>query len=65
VATSFGSAAGAAGDGAGAGGGVGEGVWAFVVIVEAVAVVSKRTSPNQILNEAETVFIYLLRAVKD
>jgi hypothetical protein len=34
-------------------------------MVMVVAVKRKRTSPKQILNETGTVFIYLLRAIKD
>ena len=59
MATSFGSAAGVPGEAAGVG--VGEGVWALVVIVDTVAVATKSKSPKQILNQTETVFIYLLR----
>jgi hypothetical protein len=63
VATSFGSAAGVVVDATGAG--AGEGVCALVVIVDMVAVETKRTSPKQILSETETFFIYILRPVKD
>jgi hypothetical protein len=33
--------------------------------VDTVAIATKSTSPKQILNQTETVFIYLLPAFKD